>query len=206
MRSVVYVEGGGDTKALRTACRRGFSNFFNKAGLKGGMPKISACGSRQNAYEDFCHALDAVENEKFIALLVDSEGPVVKGASPWAHLKKRDNWKKPARASKDGVHLMVQCMEAWFLADKDTLADFFGAGFNKKALPARPDIEDIPKSDLEMSLKKATRQCGQKGAYHKGRHSFAILAALNPEKVTAVSPHAKQLVRTLLGKASSQQN
>ena len=206
MRSIVYVEGGGDTKALRTECRRGFSIFLDKAGLKGRMPKIAACGARQQAYDDFCHALDAVGNDKFIALLVDSEGPVAKGNSPWAHLKKRDGWDKPRAAREDSAHLMVQCMEAWFLADGDTLADFFGAGFNKKALPARPDIEDIPKSDLEKSLKKATRQCGKKGAYHKGRHSFAILAALIPEKVTAVSPHAKQLVRTLLGKASSQQN
>ena len=26
---------------------------------------------------------------------------------------------------------MVQCMEAWFLADKDCLAAFFGLGFNR---------------------------------------------------------------------------
>lgn len=41
----IYVEGGGDSKELKTRCRRGFSNFFEKAGLKGRMPRVVACGS-----------------------------------------------------------------------------------------------------------------------------------------------------------------
>ncbi|MDR0720595.1 MAG: hypothetical protein LBF78_13230, partial [Treponema sp.] len=53
----IYVEGGGDTHTLRTACRRGFSGFLEKAGLKGYMPRIVACGSRNNAYADFCTAM-----------------------------------------------------------------------------------------------------------------------------------------------------
>ena len=90
-------------------------------------------------------------------------------------------------------------MEAWFLADKNCLASFFGSGFKEKALPGQSFIEDIPKKDIENGLKMATRQCG-KGAYHKGNHSFEILAGLNPEKVLAASPHAKRLINTLLGR------
>ena len=45
----LYVEGGGDSKVLRTACRRGFSEFLAKAGLQGHMPRIVACGGRSQA-------------------------------------------------------------------------------------------------------------------------------------------------------------
>ncbi len=202
MSSIVYVEGGGDTKALRTECRKGFGEFFDKAGLKGRMPRISACGSRQQAYDDFRHALDKPGNDRFAVLLVDSEGPVAKVSDAWSHLKTRDNWNRPDMATHDGAHLMVQCMEAWFLADQATLAEFFGVGFNRNALPARPDVENIQKADIGQGLNRATRRCASKGAYRKGRHSFAILAKLNPEKVVAASPHAKRLVDTLLAKAS----
>ena len=45
----LYVEGGGDSSTLKTACRAGFSEFLRKAGLRGYLPRIVACGSRTNA-------------------------------------------------------------------------------------------------------------------------------------------------------------
>jgi hypothetical protein len=53
----LFVEGGGDSKTLRTACREGFAEFLGKAGLKGSMPRIVACGGRGSAYNDFCTAV-----------------------------------------------------------------------------------------------------------------------------------------------------
>ena len=91
-------------------------------------------------------------------------------------------------------------MEAWFLADRETLQKFFGNGFNAAALPTRNDIENIPKVDIVAGLKHATQACG-KGEYGKGKHSLDILAQLDPVKVTASSPYAKCLVDTLLDKA-----
>ncbi len=199
MKVKVYVEGGGDRQELRTKCRKGFSAFLRKTELAGQMPRIIACGDRQKTYDKFCTALANSTDEDFIVLLVDSEGPVT--SDTWRHLQERDRWGKPAGATDDNAHLMVQCMEAWFLADKDALADFFGADFHRNALPQRTAVEHIPKDDLENGLEAATRQC-RKGAYHKGNHSFEILARLAPEKVTNVSPHAERLVNTLLGKAS----
>ena len=73
---------------------------------------------------------------------MDSEGPVAQGAGPWAHLRARDGWIRPADATDENAHLMVQCMETWFLADRDNLADYFGHGFNPNALPAREEIEE----------------------------------------------------------------
>lgn len=198
MKGKVYVEGGGDNRFLRAQCRQNFKKFFCKAGLKGRMPRIVASGGRVKAFEDFRNALKNAGTESLIILLVDSEDGVEAG--PWAHLKRRDNWHKPAAATDDNAHLMAQCMESWFLADKDKLAAFFGDGFNRGALPARLAVEEIPKEDVLNGLKAATRNCGKQGEYHKGRHSFKILSCLDPEKVTAASPHARRLVKTLLSK------
>ena len=95
---------------------------------------------------------------------------------------------------------MVQCMEAWFLADKDRLVAYYGNGFNQNALPARQDIENIAKNDVLNGLKNATRSGVSKGEYGKGQHSFDILAQIDPDKVVAASPHAKRLVNTLKAK------
>lgn len=199
----IYVEGGGDTNALRTKCRRGFSEFFRKAGLEGRMPRVVASGGRQEAFEDFCTSLGKARTGDFIALLVDSEAPIPAGSNPWMHLKARDNWDRPATATDDNAHLMVQCMEAWFLADKDNLAAFFGNGFNRNALPSRADVENIAKTQALDGLRSATRLCDPEGEYGKGRHSFDILARLDPQKVVAASAYAKRLVDTLRHRAEA---
>lgn len=203
MNVKIYVEGRGDRRELQANCRKGFSAFFDKAGLAGRMPRVIPGGSRKKTFDKFRHALNQAAYNEFIVLLVDSEEPVLKNSGPWLHLKNRDEWDKPAEARDDNAHLMVQCMEAWFLADKVSLAAFFGNGFNSNALPKRSDIENIPKDDITNGLKKATTRCDPKGIYNKGNHSFAILAQLNPDKVIGVSPHANRLVETLLDKASA---
>ena len=91
---------------------------------------------------------------------------------------------------------MVQCMEAWFLADVPALETFFGAGFRSTSLAKRDDIENIPKNDVFNQLDSATR-ASKKGAYDKSRHSFDILAQIDPAQVIQCSPFAKQLVDTL---------
>jgi hypothetical protein len=199
----LYVEGGGDSTALKTACRAGFSEFLSKAGLKGKMPRIVACGSRQNAYDSFCTAINIGENA---LLLVDSEASVstdcqlgdAESWKPWQHLKNRqgDRWDKPDNAEDAHFHLMVQCMEAWFLADRDTLQNFFGQGFNANALPAAENnrIESVAKEQIYQSLSAATKNCKTKAKYGKGEHSFKLLALISPERVTASSPWAKRFI------------
>ena len=196
MKVKVYVEGGGDGKSLQTKCREGFSSFFAKANLAGRMPRVIACGSRETAFDKFCTALGSGNAEEFIVLLVDSEDQVADGSGPWLHLRTRDGWERPEEATDENAHLMVQCMEAWFLADKGRLAAYFGQGFNRNALPGRRDIEDVAKEDVLQGLKNATRQC-KKGEYGKGRHSFEILERVDPANVMAVSRHARRLVETL---------
>ena len=111
----IYVEGGfqGSTKA---ACRQAFRTFFQKV-IPHGSFTVIASGDRCAAFKDFCLALRQNHGE-YIILLVDSEEAVA--AAAWQHLATRqgDNWQRPIGASDDQAHLMVQVMEAWFLADR----------------------------------------------------------------------------------------
>ena len=194
----VYVEGGGDSNQLRRQCRNGFREFFEKAGFKGRMPRVVACGSRRRAYDQFCAGINEAEAGSFIVLLVDSEAAVASGDSPWEHLRKRDSWTQPSAATDDSAQLMVQCMEAWFVADRQSLSAYFGRDFKAAALPARDDVEAIAKSDLERTLRQATTSCSKgKGTYRKGRHSFELLGCVDPSKVMESSPHARRLIDAL---------
>jgi len=194
----IYVEGGGDQNKLRRECRRAFSKFFEKAGFKGKMPGIVACGGRQKAYNDFRTAVRRASSEEMPFLLVDSEAAVSVSHKdrPWNHLKQRDRWDKPDNSTDEQAHLMVQVMESWFLADPSVLRDFFGNDFRQNALPGNKNIEQIPKEEVLRSLKKASGRTG-KGEYGKGPHSFKILEKINPESVAASSGWARRLLDEL---------
>lgn len=193
----LYVEGGGDSKALHSRCREGFRKFLEQAGLKGHMPRIVACGGRDNAFSDF---KTAVAHGRPAMLLVDSEGPMAAAHefTPWAHLKARDGWTRPTGASDEQCHLMVQCMETWLLIDRATLKAFFGQGFKLDALPAaNRQPEKIAKAEVYSALAKATKDCKTKAIYGKGEHSFELLGKVDPGKVTAASPWAARFVDEL---------
>lgn len=156
------------------------------------MPRFVPCGNRQTAYKDFRKAVQSGESA---LLLVDAEEPV-KVPGPWQHLKGSDNWNRPQAATDDQCHLMVQVMESWFLADPDALESYYGQAFRKAALPKNPKVENVAKQDVESGLTQATRST-RKGKYSKGKHSFEILAELDPGKVREKSPYAERFFSTL---------
>jgi hypothetical protein len=180
----VFVEGGGSQDKTRTACRKAFRVFLEKVLSDQSKPKIVACGSRDEAYKDFRRSLH--DRDLLSFLLVDSEDPVSRGQTAGAHLRQRDPWKN---LPDEHVHLMVQCMEAWFLADRAALEEYYGQGFKSQSLPRNPKIEDIPKQDLMQGLEAATRET-TKGNYHKTKHGFEILERIDPSKVRTASKFA----------------
>jgi hypothetical protein len=195
----VFVEGGGHQDRTRTECRQGFSRLFEKVLGDSPRPRISACGGRREAFEDFCRSLDQ-NVHTFAILLVDAEGPVIPGDGLWSHLRKRDRWRKPKSATADQAHLMIQCMEAWFLADPQALYSHYGHKFKRAALRQNPNIEDIAKQDVMDCLDRATKDAG---GYHKTRHAFAILAMLDPAAIRRQSPRADAFFTVLLAKLAS---
>ena len=196
VKVTIFVEGGGDTRLQQSDCRKGFGEFFNKLAIKSSLI-IIACGGRKNAYDSFCMGLKNTKNNEYCLLLVDSEAPV-NSPSVWQHVYLRvgDKWQKPDKATEEHLHFMVECMEAWFMADKQTLISYYGQGFNQNALSQNAKIEDISKQDLYATLNNATRKTA-KGGYSKGRHSFEILSKIDAKEVVDKSPYAKRLLDTL---------
>lgn len=200
----IFLEGGGNSADMRAEFREGLSSFLKKAGLKDRMPKLVACGGRRDAYEDFCFE---VKQKKPAMLLVDSEDAVIKDATPiedfgqwlpWKHLgRKDDSWKQPEDSEDWQCHLMVECMENWFLADMAALKEFFGQGFKDIELSDKRCIEYIPKEDVYKKLADASKNCKTKGQYEKGKHSFKLLAQIDPDIVQRLSPWARRFIDTL---------
>ncbi|HEX4964294.1 MAG TPA: DUF4276 family protein [Thermoanaerobaculia bacterium] len=195
----LFVEGGGDNDSLKTECRRAFTRLLERAGFAGRLPRLVACGGRQKAFKQLCTALGDGSRTDLAILLVDAEGPVTQG-SPWEHVAQHpdDEWSRPDGASDDCLHFMVQCMEAWLVADRRALRDFYGQGFHDNALPpATGRLEAVAKADLHRKLEQATRDTKTRGTYDKSKHSFALLAALDPKLVRQASPWAERFFATL---------
>lgn len=192
----IYVEGGGDKKETKARVREGFSGFLQDvvkiAQSKRIKWKIIICGSRNDAFRNFNNALED-HSDAFNVLLVDSEAPVKK--SPWEHLKLRDNWDSPG-VDDTHCHLMVQTMEAWFIADIDTLKKFYGQGFRENSIPKNTNVEKIDKDSLEPILKAATRGTS-KGEYQKIQHASKLLELLDVAKVRKAAPNCDRLFTIL---------
>jgi hypothetical protein len=192
----IYIEGGGDTSISKETLRIAFGRLFSKVFAAGfNSPKPITCGTRRHAFERFQSDLTRRINDHCI-LLVDSETMVTTQSSVWEHLSARDNWQKPASAMPEQAHLMVQCMESWFLADKDALDKYFGADFRLDSLPQNPNVEQISKSDVLQKLDHAAKPTTKAG-YHKTRDGPKILEELDPRNVRKGSMHADRFFQTL---------
>lgn len=187
----LYVEGGGHGRDGKVALRQGFEILLGeqkrRAHDRQCRWRLTMCGSRSEAYRAFAHAVKE-PLAGVVGLLVDSEGPVV-DASPSgrvAHLAGRDGWDLAA-APAASVHLMIQCMEAWLVADAEALAAVYGKGFHARSLPSRRDLDDEPKAKVLASLDRATKRTARAG-YGKIRDASAVLGNLSPATVSARCP------------------
>ena len=192
--ATLYIEGGGEGRDLRARFREGWKEFFHSAGV-GGKTKIVRGAGRQQTFDRFATAVSGRPPGTIPFLLVDSEGPVAREDSVWQHLRARDGWTRPAGAGDDRAFLMVQIMETWFLADREALRKYFGAGFGENALRAWPNLEDVPKPRVLEALERATASCRKR--YAKGEVSFKLLARVDPARVEAACPHARALLDEL---------
>ncbi|RPI60427.1 MAG: DUF4276 family protein [Planctomycetaceae bacterium] len=200
----IYFEGGGDTAQTLNMIRRGMSAFLkpvvDEVRSRRIRWRVIPCGSRKQAYYAFVDALDN-EPDAFNMLLVDSEEPVAITESPWTHLlnRKADGWKQPAGADDDRCHMMVACMEAWFLADPTGIGRHFGKNFDAAKLPAAALAESRTKKDIEEALKQATRNTSAK-EYKKIRDGSKLLEMVESSAVRKNCKWCQRLFK-VLGKA-----
>lgn len=202
----IYVEGGGDHPGPEL--RVGFDKLLEAqkeaARARRLGWKMVLCGGRKATCDAY---LDAVRMEPEVVnvLLVDSEGPVAAETGDTKkdaeqrrrHLETGDGWNLQA-VDAERIHLMVQCMEAWIVADPEALAAFYGQHFNPKALPARQNLEEEPKQDLNDKLDKATKR-STKGrySYKKIHHASELLKCIDPARVALRCPRFATFTRWL---------
>ena len=200
----IFVEGGGkgDRADTITDCRLGFAAFIARMLPRKHQPRIIPCGTRSVTYKLFCKEVKNMKRDDRALLLVDSEEAVSCDVdSSWKHfpsLEGDKDWKNPDKSESKNVHLMVQCMESWFIADSGSVAEFYGKNFRQSAFSklGSGSVEGISRQMVEKALKDATVNT-RKGTYHKTRHGFALLHMINPEIVIAASEHAAHLRKVL---------
>ena len=133
---VIIIEGGsrGATEGssrnsafFNSELRKAFHLLLKKAGVCT-MPAIVVAGGRTQAYDRF---QTRTRNGENVVLLVDSEKEVQEeyNDKPWGFLKTFESWAWLENLENDHCHLMVQCMESWFFADKESLKKYYGNGF-----------------------------------------------------------------------------
>jgi hypothetical protein len=190
----LYIEGG-ESKEDQIRCREGFRKLIEKAGFAGRMPRLSACGGRGTAFDDFQTAQARRKSNDYIAMLVDSEDPVEDLDATWDHLRRRDRWERPADAEDEQVLFMTTCMETWIVADRAALREHYGQKLQETALPPLDNLEGRNRGDVQANLVHASRNCSN--AYAKGRRSFAVLAELDPAVLAQHLPSFVRAVRIL---------
>ena len=186
--ALIFVEGGGRGRDLRSRCAEGFRRLFESCGLVGRF-RIVACGGRTATYDRFMTAHSNNPRSDYIAMLVDSEEPVENVEAPWNHLA-REQWQKPDGADHNQVLLMTTCMETWIVCDRQALVRHYGGCLQESALPSLQDLEGRHRADVQYALTHATRNCTN--AYAKGKNSFQVLGRLSPD---AIEPHLPSFAR-----------
>ena len=188
----IYMEGGGRGPDTRAALRRGMDALLapvkQAARDKSLRWKLICCGPRDEALRGFRNAARNGE-AAIVLLLVDAEGPVATGSRE--HLHTRDGWDLRG-VDAQSVHLMVQTMEAWIVADAAALSRYYGRGFNAGALPRAVDPESVSKREVERSLLRATERTA-KGRYRKIAHASDLLQRIDAETVRARCRHCRRL-------------
>lgn len=190
------------TAGLRAGFIHVFKELYELAESRGIKILSIPSGSRRNACEDFLISLESYP-DAFNVLLVDSESPVSETHTPWEHLRSRKEdqpWILDTQGLDDACcHLMVQTMEAWFIADIDALNKFYNGGFKEDYLYQKLEnqsLEKVSKYNLSKWLTSATNKTS-KGKYHKTRHAPKLLELLDVDKVRRASPSCDRLFITL---------
>lgn len=193
----IYLEGGGTGADTKSALRRGMDAFLDpikrKARERSWRWNLVACGGRDQAFRRFRDAV-AARPDDTIVLLVDAETGIG-NSTPHEHLHTLDHWNL-AFAANETVHLMVQIMETWIIADTDALAGYYGPHFRANALPAAGQLETVTKDNIIGGLAQATHRT-QKGVYHKIRHASELLKRIDPQKVRQRCPACDRFFNTL---------
>lgn len=138
----IYFEG-------HKSLKQGFHIFFSELvrAARSKRCRFELISTDGTPVEDYRIAL-VKHPDAWNVLLLDSDGPDFGGLSVTLCRKERLEERHAG-----SVFWMVQIMEAWFLADGDGLARYYGPDFRSNALPPNPNVEEIGKADVYRGLK-----------------------------------------------------
>ena len=179
----IYLEGGNH---LRNPMKAFLSRAVSVIHRQSVTLDVKPCGSGDDAIRE-------CSRNSGTTLLIDSDDVV---------LSQLTNRVIGQIGATNHAFFMVRMMETWFLADRNALENYFGAGFRDRALPRNLNVEDIPKPDVENGLRSATRNC-RKGPYRKGADDTRLLALLNPTAVYHACPNFARLIDFLRNNGGS---
>jgi hypothetical protein len=178
----VYFEGH---RMLRQGFERFFTELRTTARQLGSEISFIAARDGPSMYRKAARTHPNAWN----ILLKDSEEPIPRDAVTLCQRHGIDQ-------SVVDVFWMVELMEAWFVADADALAAYYGPRFSSAAIGQTLDVEQIPKSEVLRRLKSATKET-TKGEYNKVAHAPALLSRLDPKKVVIHARHCRRLLDTV---------
>ncbi len=174
---VLFVEGAD-------AVRVGLGPLLNQQ-LAGRNPKIIPGGDRDSTIKRF---LDEVRQPRFQELkpllLIDLDGPEATAAIVLTD--------KKLSAHGTRTFWMIQEMEAWFLAQPNTVDAFFKKPVSTK-LPGTKPAEVSDPSDVLTKATKAARA----EPYHKGSHPPDLLPRLDLPTLRRQFPDVERLLTVL---------
>jgi hypothetical protein len=149
--------------------------LLEKAGFKGRMPRLSACGGRTSVFDDFETAFTRQKAGDYIAMLVDSEDPVKDLEKTWDHLKQRDKRERPSGAVDEQILFMTTCMETWIVADQAALISHYGSDLQKNALPALDNLEKLGRHGLHDNLVQRMKAASAWSSWPSAERALAWL-------------------------------
>ena len=182
----IYFEGDD-------ALRPGFRGFLGEVAdiARSRKCRFNLIAANATPVQDFRDALKS-HPDAFNVLLLDADDVINLPLSEFCA-------RKNLAGLSEQVFWMVQIMESWLLADPERLKEYYGLRFNDGVLRGNPNVEQIPKGDVEARLLAATRET-RAGKYHKTAHAPHLLAKIRPDLVNAAAPNCKRLFDLLLKK------
>lgn len=152
-----------------------------------------AGGPRAETIRDFLRYC-SIEPSSLNVLLIDSEGPVTDTDKYIRDsLRSLSVWDGGVSCSDEQLHLMVQAMEAWFVADPQSLSRRFGQNYSTRHLPSPESAETVSAADLLTAIRRGLPQSRRRRGYDKVSDGVELLRLIDQGVVSRHCGHFRRL-------------